>query len=289
MFLKNNLICKVAKFTRKNQLFILDKVLRKIYGPDKRQHDFIETIVLLDNKLFFNVNTSSYLEWYIFFYGIYEPGVIFFLKNFLKHGDVVLDVGANVGIHSLIMGNIVGNGGRVYAFEPHPKIFERLKNNLLLNKMYWIEAINSGLSDVQGETILFAFEGANQGTARLPLFPEEKVANSIQFKIKLNQIDRWIGLNQIKRLNLIKVDVEGHDLHVLEGAKNTISNFRPIIVFEHNSNFCLASENKVKFDNLVNFLKLNSYNIFVVKNKTLISLEKSYLVGNSNLAAIPVV
>lgn len=128
MSFKNRLINKIANFTRKYQLERLDRFLRFVYNPDTRKKDFIERVIFIDKDLLFKINTSSYLEWSLFFYGGYELPISRLFEKFIVAGATVIDVGANIGIHSLKLGKLVGASGKVYAFEPHPIVF---KNYLL--------------------------------------------------------------------------------------------------------------------------------------------------------------
>lgn len=230
MTLAHKLICKIATLSRTHKLRRLDPLFRLIHNPDNRKENAVKRAIVLDNKLVFNIDTSSYLEWTMFFYGDYEPFIQKIIMSVLRPGDIVIDVGANIGIHSLVMAQTVGKTGAVYSFEPHPIIFNKLVTNIGLNNMRWVHPIKAALSDSSGQAVLQGFgESSNQGTSTL--CTSDKTNN--QFQIKTITLDEFVASTKIPSLSLIKIDVEGHELNVLQGAIKTLATFKPLIIFEN--------------------------------------------------------
>ena len=290
MSLKDSFIYRLASFSRRRRFFRLDYFLRKIYNPDKRKNDFIQQVILIDENLLFNVDTSSYLEWYIFFYGIYEPFIVVLFKHFLQQGNVVIDIGANVGMHSLIMGKTVGERGRVYSFEPHPLIFERLKKNLSLNRMSWVKPLENGLSDKSGQLYLHGFDdnSANKGTSSLSTARKDcEVNKNSVFKVDVVTLDEWVEKEKLERLDLIKIDTEGHDFNVLSGGFKTIESFRPVIIFEYCSDFFAPKEGNDKLNEIKVRLENMEYKLYQIKHDFLIDFDVSNLIGTLNFVAVP--
>jgi FkbM family methyltransferase len=158
-------------------------------------------------------------------YGEWSEGEIILFRRLLTAGDVVLDVGANIGTHTLALSPIVESSGAVYAFEPQPLIFNILSENIEAN----------GLSNVVANC---AAVGANDGQTRIPIvdysvpgnFGEVAVGNGT-LKVPMIAID---GLN-LARANLIKIDAEGAESDVLQGAAKTIARCRPNLYVENNT------------------------------------------------------
>ena len=280
--IKNNLISRMASFSRNRNLYYFDKLLRVTYNPDNRYNDFIEEIIVLDSGFKFNVNTSSYLEWYLYFYGAYEPAVNNLISTILKTGDIAVDVGANVGIHTLTMASIVSNSGKVLAFEPHPFIFNRLINNLRINNINWVEPFKLGVADKKCSLCLNSFDNlsANQGTS----FVTDEAEEANFFKIDLICLDDFLMDKEIRKLNFIKIDVEGYDLKVILGAFKTIDKFKPIIIFEYvkNDNQCNQD-----WDIVVSFFESQSYRLFLVNFYKVKFLDGTLNKGSYKILAVP--
>ena len=145
-----------------------------------------------------------------------------FLKEicqFIKGGDVVIDVGAFVGDHTLAYANMTsGRPGAVWAFEPNPIVYECLKKNMApYSHVYCVRA---GVSDKESMTKLQT--DPNLGGAHLIELPEGDI------------ITVTIDSLNLDRCALIKIDAEGFEARVLIGAKKTLSRCRPVLVIEIN-------------------------------------------------------
>jgi FkbM family methyltransferase len=287
--LKNRLIIKIAQFTRKRNLERLDRFLRFIYNPDTRKKDFIERVIFINDDLLFKINTASFLEWSLFFYGGYEFFISKLFERFVYAGATVVDVGANIGIHSLKLGKLVGSSGSVYAFEPHPMIFQKLDENITLNRMFCIKPIPLGLASKSGEFFLHGFDenSSNQGTSFLTESDEGNQENlSNTYTVNVETLDNFIEYNKLDRLDLIKIDAEGFDLDVLMGSLKSIAQFKPVIIFE----YCLKSDAKDKielFDQVQQSLLSLRYNFYVIKYNYLVQFNKSELQGNVRILCLP--
>jgi len=133
-----------------------------------------------------------------------------------KLGDIVFDIGAYVGDTALWFSKAVGPQGKVYAFEPEPGNFEKLKANLERNNVTNVIPLQLALSENEGE-MQVASAGSSStmtqaGTGTL---------------VKVTTIDKFAEANKLPRVDFIKMDVEGHELKVLTGARETIKTFKP--------------------------------------------------------------
>ncbi len=287
MNLKNACISKLASFTRHFQFYRANRLLRYIYSPDHRHNDSISTIVTLQNKalnskVLFNVDTASYLEWYVFFYGTYEPMITNLITTLIKPGSVCIDVGANVGIHSLTMAQAIENNGKVYAFEPHPEIIKRLCENIRINNFIQIEAIQLGLSNKTSSAILKdeGFDIANKGTAKI--IEDLDSSDKPTFTISTITLDEFVEQRELKQLDFIKIDVEGHESAVFEGAEKTIAKFHPIIIFENDL------EHPEQTQKLLSFLESKDYQFYEIHHKNIRPLlNHQNLSGFANILAMP--
>lgn len=289
MNLKNRLIIKIAQFTRKRHLERLDRFLRFIYNPDTRKKDFIERVIFINDDLLFKINTSSFLEWSLFFYGGYEFFISKLFEQFVYAGATVVDVGANIGIHSLKLGKLTGPSGTVYAFEPHPIIFQKLHQNITLNQMFCIKPVQLGLASKSGEFILHGFDenSSNQGTSFLTESSGVHENKSGQtYQVNVVTLDDFVESKQLDRVDLIKIDAEGFDLDVLMGSRKVITQFKPVIIFE----YCLSVDEKDKiklFDQVQQLLLSLQYKLYVIKYNYLVEFNKNELQGNVRILCVP--
>ena len=135
-----------------------------------------------------------------------------FLHRYLRRGDVVIDVGANFGLTALAAFSVVQPSGRVYAFEPHPQVFRYLQGNIELNDAaHVITAHNLALGNRVGTVFLTDRRAADRNVVSREPTPV-RVAQSTLDDVALT----------LPRINLLKIDVEGYEKFVLEGATRTL-------------------------------------------------------------------
>jgi len=133
-----------------------------------------------------------------------------------KLGDIVFDIGAYIGDTALWFSKAVGPQGKVYAFEPEPSNFAKLKANLERNKVTNVIPLQLALSETEGEMQVSSAAG-------LSLITQTGTGLSV----KVTTIDRFVETNKLPRVDFMKMDVEGHELKVLAGARETIKTFKP--------------------------------------------------------------
>ena len=137
-----------------------------------------------------------------------------------KKGDVVLDVGAHYGFYSLLASCLVGVKGCVLAFEPHLHNYRRLAANLRLNGIKNVKAFNLALGEFNGRAKLYT---DGESGAYSTFFKRGARYQKVRM-VRLDTVATQMGL---EKLDLIKIDIEGAELSVLEGARETIQKFKP--------------------------------------------------------------
>jgi len=162
--------------------------------------------------------------------GKYEPYLSRLMLEQIKEGDVVIDVGANIGYYSMLFSKKVGEKGRIYAFEPDKTNYEILVKNIRENKLKNVKVIKGALGSKNSIKTMFK-SADNLGDHRLF---SDKLAISGYEKIKVYNLDNYLKKRKEKRkINLIKIDTQGWEPEVMLGAKKTIEKFRPTIFFEY--------------------------------------------------------
>lgn len=141
------------------------------------------------------------------------------LRLLLKSGDVVYDIGANVGFYTILASVLVGEGGHVNSFEPSPDNLRDLKRHIQINGITNCTVFETAVSSADGES---GFDPtANRSTGRL--------AGTGSLRVRTVTLDSLVRSEKLRPPNLIKVDIEGAERDCLVGAAATIKQFRPII------------------------------------------------------------
>ena len=233
----------------------------KNYSFSHLQTDYAE---IFGNKLFLS---KKGLALAISHYGTYEKLEAKVMEEKIKAGNIVVDVGANIGLHTLNMARIVGNTGQVFAFEPDPSNFKILGKNVKVNNYKNIILQQKAVGDKHGRATLYHAD--NPGMHRI--FPQTKARSTGrlgQVQVELTSLDKYfIDSNLVDKINFIKIDVEGLEFSVLKGMKNILKNSKKIkILFE----FMPENTMEVGFTpiELLNYLTSNDFKLYCMDNKT---------------------
>jgi len=229
-----------ASFTRNLYVipggYFLVQMIRKLFESNYQKPEW-RTFTFQGIRM--RVDISKSMGAAIYWRGAHDWAPIFVLEEIIKQGNTVIDVGANQGEYSLWAAKNTGPSGKVIAFEPMDDLFVQLKNNFALNPSYrnTLTPNKNGLSDKPGKLNLFGKAGDNEGVNTM--FPTQSHTVLIQ-EINLDTLDNQ--LNQLKcgQVDFIKIDVEGAELHVLKGARETLNKYKPSLLIEINSEACLA-------------------------------------------------
>lgn len=151
----------------------------------------------------------------------FEPAELAFVRRSLKPGDVFLDLGANGGIYTVVAGKLVGDAGRVYAFEPGRAEQALLRQNICRNDLRNVTVIGSAVSDRVG-TARFAIslDGA-MNSLRQTRHPMQRVVEWRE--VETTTLDDFLERARPRRVDIIKMDVEGAEKLVLAGARRFLA------------------------------------------------------------------
>ncbi len=155
-------------------------------------------------------------------YGEFAEGENLIMARYLSAGDLAIDVGANIGTSSLALARHVGPTGTVIAFEPQPKVAHCLAAALVMNGISHVRLVTAALGQAQGIARMdfsAAAHHANHGTLSL--------GEQGDF-VPILRLDDLA----LPRCDLIKIDVEGHEWQVIQGARGVIEHLRPVVYFE---------------------------------------------------------
>lgn len=163
----------------------------------------------------------------VYLYGFSDNLTYFTLyRQFVRPGSVAIDVGANLGIHSLVLSRCVGDEGSVLAYEPSDPLHERLLHNIDINKASNIVPRKVGLWESSGRIGFDPHvDDFNIGKGR--------ASQASRHQIEVRTLDEEAKRVEA-RIDLIKIDVEGAELSVLKGSRNTLSAHKPVLIVEFN-------------------------------------------------------
>lgn len=171
---------------------------------------------------------DKYVGKYLIEYGEFGWDETESFRNIVKPGMVVLDVGANIGVHTLLFSKLVGNGGRVFAYEPQPDMFYMLCGNLALNDIQNVVALNKGC----GESY------STVGVPRMRLHGEVNNYGSFSLVEKYDHCTDLVEIIPIEQdCDFMKIDVEEYESRVLRGAAKMIERCRPWIHVENDRSY----------------------------------------------------
>jgi FkbM family methyltransferase len=205
----------------------------------------------------------------------YEPELLH-LTQYVGAGDVAVDAGANRGIYTMVLSRLVGDCGQVVALEPATDPFESLKENVALNRMSNVRAIQAAVSDAVGETILYhhgSGVSSGLGPSGTSSVRTESVATTT-----LDHVMQEVGLDHI---DFLKMDIEGAEELTLRSAGSMFEHGFPTILFEVNSG--AARRLGLASDGAWRYLERIGYQFFQVRADRVVPLAA--FPGDGNILA----
>lgn len=223
------------------------RMLQKARGLKVRRQ-YIKSISLENADGLFNCGRSFISSRIVCEY--YERDLHKYLN--LKEG-VFVDIGAHVGKYTVALGNKIGRSGKIISIEPEKENFTLLKKNVALNKLTNVYLLNVACAGQDGEATLYV----HKDYPTLNSFYINRGPS--QIKVKTVKLDTIIQNLNINRVDLMKIDVEGAEVDVIQGSSDILKRHHPRIIFE-----VFDSENLEKIDNIL--CKFN-YKIIQIKEK----------------------
>lgn len=158
--------------------------------------------------------------------GAYEKETTKQFISKVKQKETIFDIGANAGYYTILASKAVGNSGNVFSFEPDPKNYDLLKENISLNNLNNVKAFRKALSNKTGDAF-FESKKFNRGDSSL--------SESGEITIPTTTLDAFTSEINLKRANLIIVDIEGAEIDALNGGKIFFSNCTNLtLIIEYN-------------------------------------------------------
>lgn len=216
----------------------------------------------------------------LFWFGEWEEVEMAHVLPLLRDGAIAVDIGANVGITSLSFARAVAPAGHVYAFEPDPNNLTRLEENLARNGMSSLVSVHAmALSSDEGEIVFNVRpDGSHSRLAAADGDSGTAVATT--------RLDSFVAGHGIVRLDLVKLDVEGAEALVLEGAREVLRTLRPAMLIEIDDHH--LSRYDTTAASLVGTLKDLGYALFELEGAPRSTPFRSGDISPRNVLAVPV-
>ncbi|MEE8409069.1 MAG: FkbM family methyltransferase [Myxococcota bacterium] len=186
------------------------------------------------NGIEWELDLEEGIDFAIFLFGQFDLSTARAYRRLVNPGDTVLDIGANIGAHTLPLAHRVGPRGRVVAFEPTEFAFRKLMRNLELNQelAHRVSPVHALLVRDEAATPPSRIHSSWPLVRSDALHPGHGGALKSTGDCKAVRLDDWIADNELQRVDFIKLDVDGSELHVLGGGRRTLENDRPLILLE---------------------------------------------------------
>ena len=234
-------------------------------------------------QVYFESNKIYTLRWLVnSIVNFTEPYTLELAKKIIKQGDVFVDIGANAGIYSFTLSKIVGQQGKVYAFEPDPRNYKLLEKSIKANSINNIIVYPIAVSDKTGQA-KFNLDIDSSQSSLIELENRKRVCYK-SIKVPTISLDDFVSKKNIKKINLIKIDVEGGEPLVVKGMENTIKNNPDLkIIME----FTPAYLKQLKINYLVflNYIRKLGFKCAIIDedNNKLISNIEKYITKDFNI------
>ncbi|MGB5156922.1 FkbM family methyltransferase [Desulfobacterium sp. N47] len=239
------------------------------------QKTSIKELVRTESNLLIPVDSAETATSRVQMRGSIDPGMEWIIRRYVKKNTTAVDIGANLGLLSLVMADQAGDDGAVYSIEPNINLHQYIKTLFHLNSLNNINLVSCACSDKEGSA-RFAIDSSDHTMSM--------ISDSGEYEIKTLPLDIILNGNN-KPVSFIKIDVEGHEPSVMIGAKNTILKHKPALVFETG----FHPQNDI--DGINDILRESRYDVIgVIKNW---GIEKMALTANMtkkkhcNVLALP--
>ncbi len=190
----------------------------------------------------------------------YEEESTNFVKKIIKKGDVVVDVGANIGYYTLLFAKLVGQNGKVYAFEPESANFSLLRKNIVVNSYQNVKLVNKAVSSITGRTKLF-ISNDNKGSHSIV----DKNNKKDVIEIDSVRLDDFFHETK-EEVDFIKLDIEGAEIEAINGMISLLKKNSNVIIMTEFTPFMLKKSG-FEPEKYLELLKDLDFKIYLLEKK----------------------
>jgi FkbM family methyltransferase len=173
------------------------------------------------------LNLPDSIQTAIFLTGTWEPAITSLVSSALKPGHIFVDIGANIGYYTLLASKLVGEEGKVYAFEASPSIFRQLENNTRRNNAVNVQLKNVAVSNGPGFVSIWTAPQGNLGHSTIIDRVAQAEGHSLEAQVRSDRLPSSMPINDLLQARLIKMDIEGAERLAIEGLLSHLTDFTP--------------------------------------------------------------
>ena len=260
----------------------------------------------LKHGIFSFYDNDKYVGKSLLEYGEWSESEVQLIMQIVPSDQIIIEIGSNIGTHTVPLAKYLSNGGQVYAFEPQSQNYKLLEENIKDNGIENVKLSKIAISSKEGEAYMNTFdEGklSNYGDARIF---RDKFQNSERVQVKTLDNFYYDSCDNSNSVSLIKFDVQGQELEVILGSEKIINRYKPFLYLENddveNSKFLIEKIKSLGYlmfwhlpalfnpDNFLKnskniFSKIISCNMFCIHYSTKITLNekwKKFQIKDSN-------
>ncbi len=192
-----------------------------------RQSVIRHYVPAIDAFMYINLNDSGFSRT-LFYRGVHEPLVTRLVRQEVRPGMRVLDIGANMGYYVLLEARAVGEHGHIYALEPVPQTFEMLQRNVRLNNLQNVHLFQMALGATNGEATMYVMEKWNWSHLSHDRWHSSRLAHmrtqtTATVNVPIRTLDRFVEEAGLEQVNFLRMDVEGFEVDIVEGGRETLA------------------------------------------------------------------
>lgn len=211
-------ICKAFIF------YLYDNIKRR--NLDLSQERIIS---IFDSKLK-TISNDKGISSELIIHKIHEPLTTSLIVKKLTKGMHCIDIGSNIGYYAILESDKIGKSGIVWSIEPSPQNFETLSKNIILNQRKNIKCYNIAIGEKNGKIDFLISEKSNWSKIKNETDHIENGDKIIQ--VDIMTLDSFSEMNEIKKVDLLRMDVEGYERNIISGSMNFLEKFKPILMIE---------------------------------------------------------
>jgi FkbM family methyltransferase len=205
------------------------RLLISSYARTRHQPQHSVTRVITAGGDTFDVDLSSALEWQLWAFGSWEKHFAELFGYLAGPGDRCVDVGANIGVHTVRLARLVGPDGEVISIEANPEVARRAGRNVALNQLANVRLVGAAAGEAAGQARLYCPGPRDTNRARASVRQYSYLTGATATVPAVTVDELCAGAP----VALIKIDVEGHEAAVVRGAADVIGRYAPSVVFEY--------------------------------------------------------
>lgn len=227
---------------------------------------------------------NGFIDQEIYWKGVYEEEILDFYTKHIHNGDTFVDIGTNIGEHTLFNAKLVGEKGCVVSFEPISRLFTQVKKSVELSGLHNINVINKACGEKEGEMTIYLRDQNIGGSSLVPFLEKEGERETISI-ITADSI-----LKDYKKVDFIKIDTEGYEYEALLGLKETLKKHTPSLLIEYSPIFYKHNQTGEEHNGIkiLSLLQSYGYSIFDLeenekKAENLLTWGESFTKDQTNI------